>query len=130
MARIFSRGYYRRETTLIMSQNFVKNIYRNTNIFSTEKIKIDTIKVVFLRVVSSAYLRLLIVLPVVLTPACVSSSLACLMMYSAYKLDKQDDNIQLCCIKDSFSYLESVCCSMPSSTCSFLTCIQISQEAG
>ena len=77
-----------------MSQNFVKNIYRNTNIFSTEKIKIDTIKVVFLRVVSSAYLRLLIVLPVVLTPACVSSSLACLMMYSAYKLDKQDDNIQ------------------------------------
>ena len=47
MARIFSRGYYRRETTLIMSQNFVKNIYRNTNIFSTEKVKIDTLKVVF-----------------------------------------------------------------------------------
>ena len=30
-----------------MSQKFVKNIYRNTSIFSTEKVKIDTIKVVF-----------------------------------------------------------------------------------
>ena len=30
----------------------------------------------------------------------------------------------------SFSNLESVCCSMSSSNCCFLTCIQISQEAG
>ena len=30
----------------------------------------------------------------------------------------------------SFSYLEPVCCSMSSFTCCFLTCIQISQEAG
>ena len=29
----------------------------------------------------------------------------------------------------SFSYLEPVCCSIFSSNCSFLTCIQISQEA-
>ena len=29
----------------------------------------------------------------------------------------------------SFSYLEPVCCSMSSSTCCFLTCIQVSQEA-
>ena len=28
----------------------------------------------------------------------------------------------------SFSYLEPVCCSMSSSNCCFLTCIQISQE--
>ena len=28
------------------------------------------------------------------------------------------------------SYLELVCCSMSSSNCCFLTCIQISQEAG
>ena len=47
-----------------------------------------------LRVVSSAYLRLLIFLPAILIPACVSSSLALLMMYSAYKLNKQSDNIQ------------------------------------
>ena len=30
----------------------------------------------------------------------------------------------------SFSYLEPVCCSMSSSNCCFLTCIQISQDAG
>ena len=28
------------------------------------------------------------------------------------------------------SYLEPVCCSMSSSNCCFLTCIQVSQEAG
>ena len=47
-----------------------------------------------IRVVSSAYLRLLIFLPVILIPACASSSPAFLMMYSAYKLNKQGDNIQ------------------------------------
>ena len=30
----------------------------------------------------------------------------------------------------SFSYLEPVCCSMSSSNCCFLTCIEVSQEAG
>ena len=30
----------------------------------------------------------------------------------------------------SFSYLKPVCCSMSSSNCCFLTCIQISLEAG
>ena len=30
----------------------------------------------------------------------------------------------------SFSYLEPVCCSMSSSNCCFLTCMQTSQEAG
>ena len=44
--------------------------------------------------VSSAYLRLLIFLPVVFIQACASSSLAFLTMYSAYKLNKQRDNIQ------------------------------------
>ena len=46
------------------------------------------------RVVSSAYLRLLIFLPTILIPAGASSSPAFLMMYSAYKLNKQGDNIQ------------------------------------
>ena len=49
------------------------------------------------RVVSSAYLRLLIFLPAILIPACASSSLAFHMMYSAYKLNKQGDNIQPWC---------------------------------
>ena len=44
--------------------------------------------------VSSAYLRLLIFLPAILIPACPSSSLAFHMIYSAYKLNKQGDNIQ------------------------------------
>ena len=47
-----------------------------------------------IRVVSSAYLRLLIFLPAILIPACAYSSPAFLMMYSAYKLNKQGDNIQ------------------------------------
>src|SRR5574337_867395 len=81
-----------------------------------------------IRVVSSAYLRLLIFLPAILIPACVSSSPAFLMMYSACKLNKQGDNITA--LMYSFSYLEPVCCSMSSSNCCFLTCIQISQEAG
>ena len=45
-------------------------------------------------VVSSACLRLLIFLPAILIPACVSSSPTFLMMYSPYKLNKQGDNIQ------------------------------------
>ena len=46
------------------------------------------------RVISSAYLRLLIFLPAILIPACASPSPGFHMMYSAYKLNKQGDNIQ------------------------------------
>ena len=45
-------------------------------------------------VVSSAYLKVLIFVPAFLIPACASSSPAFHMMYSAYKLNKQGDNIQ------------------------------------
>ena len=47
-----------------------------------------------IRVVSSAYVRLLIFLLAILIPACASSSPAFLMMYSAYKLNKQGDKTQ------------------------------------
>ena len=47
-----------------------------------------------IRVVSSAYLRLLIFLLEILILACASSSPAFLMIYSACKLNKQGDNIQ------------------------------------
>ena len=47
-----------------------------------------------IRVVSSAYLRLLIFLSAILISACASSSPVFLMMYSAYKLKKQRDNTQ------------------------------------
>ena len=50
-----------------------------------------------IRVVSPAYLKLLVFLPQTLIPACASSSLAFCMMCSAYKLNKQDDNIQPWC---------------------------------
>ena len=80
------------------------------------------------RVVSSAYLKLLIFLVAILIPACDSFSPTLLMMYSAYKLNKQGDNIQPW--RTLFLDLEPVCCSMSSSNCGFLTCIQISLEAG
>ena len=46
------------------------------------------------RVVSSAYLRLLIFLPAILIPAYALSSLAFHVMYSAYKLNQQGDGLQ------------------------------------
>ena len=51
-----------------------------------------------IRVVSSAYLRLLIFILEILIPACVSFNSAFILMYSAYKLNIQGDNIQLWCI--------------------------------
>ena len=60
-----------------------------------------------------------------LDSVCASSSLAFCMVYSAYKLNKQGDNAAL----SSFLNLEPVHCSMSSSNCCFLTCIQVSQES-
>jgi len=48
-----------------------------------------------IRVVSSAYVRILIFLPTILISFCASSSLEFLMMYSTYKLNNLGDNIQL-----------------------------------
>ena len=50
-----------------------------------------------IRVVSSAYLRLLIFLPAILIPACASSSPVFLVMYFAYKINKQGNNRQPWC---------------------------------
>ena len=47
-----------------------------------------------IRVVSTAYMRLLIFLPAILIIACYLFSLSFHTMYSAYKLNKQGDNIQ------------------------------------
>ena len=43
-----------------------------------------------------AYLRLLLFLPAILIPVCNSSSQAFFLMYSAYKSNKQGDDIQPC----------------------------------
>ena len=50
-----------------------------------------------IRVMSSAYLSLFMFLLAILIPACASSSPAFHMMYSAYELNKQGDNIQPWC---------------------------------
>ena len=63
-----------------------------------------------IRVVSSAYLRLLIFLPAILIPACGSFSPAFHMIYSAYKLNKQGDNIQPWCIPFPILNLSIVPC--------------------
>ena len=65
----------------LSSFTFIKRLFSSSS-FST------------IRVVSSAYLKLLIFLLAILIPAYASSSLAFHMMYSAYKLNKQGDNIQ------------------------------------
>ena len=102
-------------TFLLSSFTFIKRLFNSSSLSA-------------IRVVSPAYLTLLISLPAILIPACASSSPAFLMMYSVYKFNKQGDDIQPWCIP--FPYLEPVCCSMSSSNCCFLTCIHISQEAG
>ena len=61
--------------------------------------------------------------PAILIPACASSSLAFHMMYSAYKLNKQGNNIQL--LHTPFPTW-----NQSGSNCCLLTCIQVAQEAG
>ena len=71
-------------TFLLSSFTFIKKL------FSSSLLSV-------IRVVSSAYLRLLIFLPEILIPVCASWKkihLAFHMMYSAYKLNRQSYNIQ------------------------------------
>ena len=65
----------------LSSFTFIKRLFSSFSLF-------------VIRVVSSAYLRLMIFLPTILIPSCASSNAAFYMMYSAYKLNKQGDNIQ------------------------------------
>ena len=81
-----------------------------------------------LRMVSSAYLRLLVFLLEFCLPACDSSGPTFCMMYPAYKLNKQDDNRKPWCTP--FPTLKPAYCSMSSSNCCFLTSIQVSEERG
>ena len=71
-------------TFSLFSFTFIKRLFSSSSLSS-------------IRVVSSAYLRLLIFLLAILIPAYVSSSPAFCMMYSAFKLNKQNDNIQPWC---------------------------------
>ena len=65
----------------LSSFTFIKRLFRSSSISA-------------IRMMSSEYLRLLIFLPAILILAYASTSSAFLMMYSAYKLNKEGDNIQ------------------------------------
>ena len=71
-------------TFSLSSFTFIKRLFSSSS-FST------------IRMVSFAYLRLFIFLLAILIPACASRSPMFLMIYSAYKLNKQGDNIQPWC---------------------------------
>ena len=71
-------------TFSLSSFTFIKRLFRSSSLS-------------VIRVMSSVYMRLLTFLPVILILAYASFRLAFLMMYSAYKLYKQGDNIQPWC---------------------------------
>ena len=98
-------------TLSLSSFTFIKRLFSSSSLST-------------IRVVSSAYLRLLIFLPAILIPACASSSPAFLMMYFAYKLNQQGDSLDILLSRFGTSLLFHVC-----SNCCFLYCIQVSQEA-
>ena len=68
----------------LSSFTFIRRLFSSSSLFA-------------IRVVSSAYLRLLVFLPEILIPACASSSLGFFVMYSEYKFNEQSDNIQRWC---------------------------------
>ena len=72
---------------LILSQLFHSPFTFINRLFSSSSLSA-------IRVVSSAYLRLLIFLLAILIPACASSNPAFHIMYPVYKLNKQGGNIQ------------------------------------
>ena len=63
--------------------------------FTLNKRVFSSISLFPIRVVSSAYLKLLLFLPAIMIPACDYARLAFPMMYSAYKLNKQSSDLQL-----------------------------------
>ena len=67
----------------LSSSTLIKRLFRSSSVSA-------------MRMVSSAYLSLLISLPAILMLVCALSSSSFCMMYSAYKLNKQSDNIQPC----------------------------------
>ena len=107
-----------KQTFSLSSFTFIKWLFSSCSLYATS-------------MVSSVYLKLInrywYFFPEILIPACASSSPAFLMMYSAYKLNKQGDNIQPW--RTLFLFGTSLMFHVHSNSC-FLTCIQISQEAG
>ena len=99
----FSRSFF----------TFIKRLFSSSSLYA-------------IRVMSSAYLKLLIFLLVILIPACASSSLTFRMVFFVYKLNKEGDSIQSW---QPFPILNQLVVPCLVLTC-FLTCIQVSQETG
>ena len=91
-------------TFSLFSFTFIKRLFSSSSLYA-------------IRVVSSAYLRLLIFLQAILIPAYALPSPAFRKMW------------QYTALAYSFPNLEPVRCSMSGSNCCFLTCIQVSQKA-
>ena len=70
------------------------NVEFQATFFTFIKMLFSSSSLSAIRMVSSVYLRLLIFLTAILIPAYASSNPAFCMMYSAYKLNKQGDNIR------------------------------------
>ena len=89
-------GYmkHKLESRLLGEVSITSDMQVMPSLWQTEKRLFSSFLLFAIRVVLSTYLRLLILLPAILIPACDSSSPAFHMMYSAYKLNKQGDNIQ------------------------------------
>ena len=101
-------------TFSLSSLTYIQRIFRSSSVSA-------------IRVVSSAYLRLLICLLAILIPACASP----VQHYSWCTLHIiYITRWKYTALTYSFPYLKPACCSMSSSNCCFLTCIQVSQEAG
>ena len=100
-------------TSSISSFTFSKRLFSSSSLYA-------------IRVVLSAYLKLLIFLPAILIPT--SPSPVFLMIYSSYKLNKHGDNIQPW--HTPFPIWNQSLVPCPVLNCCFLTCIQISQETG
>ena len=80
------------------------------------------------RVVSSVYLEVIDI-----SPSNLDSTLCFFqrsVSHDVLCIEVKQAGWQYTALMYSFSYLEPVCCSMSSSNCCFLTCIQVSQEAG
>ena len=94
---------------------FIKKFFRSSSLSA-------------IRMLSSAYLWVLIFLPAVLIPACESTSLA--FCHDVLNIEVNYTEWQYTALTYTFPSLEPVCYSMPGSNCCFLSCIQVSRETG
>ena len=99
---------------LLSSFTFIKRLFSSPSLSAT-------------KVVLSANLRLLIFLLAILIPTYTLSSPSFHLMYSVYKLNSR---VTIDSLEVLLSQFGTSSCSMSGSTCWFLTCIHVSQEAG